>query len=187
MALSATLSLAAAAHGQGPGPAAAGSPAIYDGRVVELLTEQPIAGALVVFLWEFDGDYRVGREMFALREVLTDAAGRFRVDATAIEASAPPGARPARFLVYKPGYVASPRERGPEFGNPAARLREGRGVVALKPVKDLEERVEAYNTFAASTNRLAGDEIRRLWREELQYFMKHWPQTPGETPSGRQP
>ncbi len=189
------LALAGAAAGQQAAPAK-----VYQGRVVELLTERPIEGALVLVGWEAIVPSQGGEVLYALRELLTDATGAFRVEAGAIEAAAPPTALRPGLIVYKPGYVTVPRERSaPEFGIPVASLEARRGVIALKPVRDLEERSEAYNSFVAQTKRLQGDlgggtldQTQRLWREELVYLVRElggWvpgmPKKPD--PSGTQP
>lgn len=164
----------------------------YRGRVVELLTERPLQGALVIIAWEFDPHNDGGRTIFAFREILTDAAGQFVVEASAIETTPPPRTYPPRVLVYTPGYVTFPRERGRRFGRPAARFAGAGDVVALKPVRDAEERIEALNTFIASLERLPGrppdapsTESTRLMLEELAHFGIHPvpdPARPGDKP-----
>ncbi len=158
----------------------------YRGRVVELLTERPLPGALIIVVWESDRDDDGGRSVFALRETLTDAAGEFMVDASAIEAVPPPRAYPPRLLIYKPGYVTYPRERGRRFGVPASRFTGSGRVVQLKPVRDEEERAEAFNTFVASLGGFTGDpvggllsESARVFREELERFIREATQNPG--------
>jgi hypothetical protein len=159
-----------------PASRAAAPPRAYQGRVVELLTERPIEGALVVVGWQADHP-REGRVLYALREVLTDGNGAFGVEAGTIEGMAPEGALRPGLLAYKPGYVPVPREARAEFGIPVAWLEPRSGVIALKPVRDLDERVEAFNAFVGQTNGLTGnlgggtlDEIQRFVREELRYL-----------------
>jgi hypothetical protein len=150
----------------------------YEGRVVELLTERPIEGALVVVGWQADHP-REGRVLYALREMLTDGSGSFRVEVGAIEAAAPAGALRPGLIAYKPGYVPVPREPSAEFGIPVAWLQSRDGKIALKPVRDLEERMEAFNSFVEQTDGFTGDlgggtidQIQRLFREELRYLLE---------------
>jgi hypothetical protein len=137
----------------------------YRGRVVELLTEKPLEGALVLTIWERDEDG--DRVVVAVREVLTDAAGAFVVAATEIEGSLPPRAFPPRTLVYKQGYVTLPRELGPRFGVPARRFAGEGAVVALKPVRDGEEWTEAFHIFYRSVGRLRGERLPEALRQSL--------------------
>jgi hypothetical protein len=181
-----------ASHGQDPEPHLTGPQGPYRGRVVELLTEAPLPGALVVMAWEFDPASDGGRSLLALREARTDAAGEFSIDAAAIEAALPPRAFGPRFLVYKPGYVTYPREPGRRIGAPAARLTGRGSTVPLKPVRDAEERAEAFNALVSAVTRWVGatgadllPEYRQVFREELERFMREAPTPPAPTERAR--
>ncbi len=156
----------------------------YRGRVVELLTDKPLEGALVVTVWEQDQDG--DRAVVAAREVLTDATGAFGIDTSEIERSLPPRVFPPRTLVYKHGYVTLPREPGTQFGVPARRFTKEGAVVALKPVHDGEEWTEAFHAFYESLQRLRGDGLRerlpqseRVFAEGVRFFATELQRNPG--------
>jgi hypothetical protein len=156
----------------------------YRGRVVELLTEKPLEGALVLTVWEQDQDG--ARVVVAVREVLTDATGVFRIESTEIEGSLPPRVFAPRTLIYKHGYVTLPREVGALFGVPTRRFAGKDAVVALKPVRDGEEWTEAFHTFYESLQRLRGDGIRerlpqslRAFQEAVQFAVTELKRNPG--------
>jgi hypothetical protein len=147
--------------------------------VVELLTERPLADALVLFAWPYraDAEQHPPYRTFALRETVTDASGNFTIDATDIEASAPGGVLAPRMLVWKTGYVSLPREYGALFGVPVAWLAQRAGVIALKPVNGFEERMMAFNVALMSieerqSSMRAHDLLlyMRLAREEYEFF-----------------
>ena len=176
-----TLVVLAALVAPSTGPAVAGgetgdagrlAPGAYRGRVVELLTERPLEGAVVVFVWFWTPEQEEAWQGWAYRETLTDATGAFEIEASAIEAEMPAPARMPRLLVYKPGYATLPRERGERFGVPGSRLAAEGGIVALRPLTDLQERIDAFNLLMLSLSRLKGprgaarEDIGRLLREE---------------------
>lgn len=152
----------------------------YRGQVVELLTDKPLEDALVLVVWESDTGNDGGRDPFAYRELVTNTAGEFVVDATGIETALPPRTFPPRLLVYKPGYVTFPRQSSRfRFGAPTARFVRAGDVIPLKPAKDMEERAEALNTVAASLGgvpNLGPDnpfpESGRIMRAELEYLIR---------------
>lgn len=156
----------------------------YSGRVVELLTERPLEGALVVTVWERDRDGI--RTVVAAREILTDAAGAFQIESTELEATLPSRVFAPRTLVYKHGYVTIPRELGPRFGVPTRRFVGAGAVVALKPVRDGEEWTEAFHTFYRSVERLRGERLseflpqsERLYREGVEFVATELQRNPG--------
>jgi hypothetical protein len=155
---------------------------LYRGRVVELLTDTPLAGALVVFAWPRRSDSGHGppHRTHALRETVTDANGIFTIDAADIEASAPADALAPRMLAWKPGYISLPREYGARFGVPVAWLAQRGGIIALKPATGLEERVMAFNVAYMSveerqTSRRAIDLplLMHMAREEVAFFSRN--------------
>ena len=157
----------------------------YRGRVVELLTGQPISGVTVVILWEFinpqDGEQR---NVFALREALTDATGAFSVDASSIETNPPPRAFPPRVLIYKPGYASFPHEVRYPVGEPATPFAGTGMTVRLRLLRTQEDRIEAFNAFVMSVNGLRmtssgvsphGVSLERTFQvinQEFRYFME---------------
>jgi hypothetical protein len=162
----------------------------YRGQVVDLLSEKPIEGALVLIAWsmlEESGD----RRGVAFRELLTDASGRFVLDTAAIEARLPPRSLAPRVVIYKPGYGIFPREVRHPVGAPAARFTGTGGVVRLRSLRHEEDRVEAFNAFTralewlprppgvplTATLRLVDQELRHFGIEPVPPSAK-----PGGTP-----
>jgi hypothetical protein len=167
---------------QGPTPYLKGSQGPYRGRVVDALTGRPIKGALVIAVWKSEDVQIEGlRNDVAQREVLTDSAGEFVIDAAAIESSPPFLTLQPRFLILAHGHMPFPEDVG-AVGAPAAQFRGGGAVVKLRPTKTDEERVMSFNLLIASLNRVgAGDPgaaapgrkpevslLERFVREELQ-------------------
>jgi hypothetical protein len=153
--------------------------------VVELLTDRPLPGALVMFVWPqgAGGELGTGRLTFALRETITDATGTFVIDAADIEATAPVEALAPRMLVWKPGYVSLPREYGPRFGVPVAWLSQRGGIIALKPVSGFEERIMAFNVAVMSVEERQSSIrmedlplLMRLARDEFDFLARHGPE-----------
>jgi len=88
----------------------------YRAEVVDADSKAPLVGAVVVALWRRDRVYpfHIETENYAVREVVTDSDGRFVLDATDIEGSAPRRTRKPEFLIFKPGYGSFPRfQRAP--------------------------------------------------------------------------
>jgi hypothetical protein len=192
--------VAAGARGQAPDAFSApgdvpltgyGGP--YRGRVVELLTDRPLADALIVLLWDrAGGPGEDGRVSVAAREAVTDAGGGFVLDAPDVEAAPPAGAWAPRLILYKAGYVSLPRELEPGLGVPVAWLRERGGILALKPARDAEEQFTAFNVCFALTS--VRQEFRarfgapgssthwhRIMRAALQRFIDESKQAPDAT------
>lgn len=88
-----------------------GPPRPYRGKVVDAETGAPIAGAVVIAVWEREFTGAGGRlhEFYDAQEVLTDQAGEFVLDPTEIEGRAPFNALHPEFRIYKPGYGFYPR------------------------------------------------------------------------------
>jgi hypothetical protein len=184
IALALGLGLPLSARGQEADPPLTSPATPYRGRVVELLTGRPLADAWILFAWQrLTPDGSGAWVTYAIREALTDATGGFVVEAADIEAAPPAGARAPRMFVYRPGYTPVPPEHGARFGIPAAWLRDRGGALALKPVRDLEERSEAFNLFQAAPTRLLEDPAgirlppdlgayQRILREELGHLMQ---------------
>lgn len=158
--------------GQEPQQAPQTSYGVYQGQVVELSTNQSLPGAVVVVFWMTDDD-----TVFAMREVLTNAAGEFLVDASAVEA-VPRGQNfTSRILIYKPGYASFPTKFKIPPGSPANEFAGKRSIVMLRRLHDEDERVEAFNMFAMSVKRLGLFSSETSLKEsalvifrELEYF-----------------
>ena len=96
-------------------------PASYHGTVVDAESKAPLEGAVVVVVWRRKPVFAMdGPQYFHnAREVLTDAGGRFSIDAR-------PGIdwnpftyvlTPPRIVIVKPGYGAFPFEQvSPRYG-----------------------------------------------------------------------
>jgi hypothetical protein len=113
----------------------------YRGTVVDAETEAPLEGAVVVAVWRRERIYPLHSktEHYATREVLTDAAGAFVIDARQLEETVPARTLPPYFQIYFPGYgpllsgLFSPRgfqrgtfATGVTIGLPRLRTRQER-------------------------------------------------------------
>ena len=106
----------------------------YRGLILDSDTKAPLAGAVIVARWVRERVYpfQVNIEPYAVRETLTDFAGRFVMDAKDIEESAPPRTRKPEFLVFLPGYGSFPRGYTAPKGF-LAELFEGAGTTIELP------------------------------------------------------
>jgi hypothetical protein len=122
----------------------------YVGRIVDAETRRPLEAAVVVAMWErstftFPLQGHPNIVLYAVRETLTDADGRFVIDAKDVEAHAPRRTYRPVFQVYYPGYFAlahldftarggfgtpggfsDPLKREAQVGLPRATTREDR-------------------------------------------------------------
>lgn len=82
----------------------------YRGQVVDAETKAPLAGAVVVALWWRNRVYPFHSvaEHYAVRETVTDAEGRFWLDAKDVEEGAPRRTYHPEFLIFLPGYGSYP-------------------------------------------------------------------------------
>jgi hypothetical protein len=136
----------------------------YVGRVVDAQTRRPLEAAVVVAMWErttftFPLQGHPNVVLYAVRETLTDADGRFVIDAKDVERHAPGRTYRPVFQVYYPGYFAlahldfktrggfgtpggfsDPVNREVEVGLPRATTREDR----LRAVDDVYARLAPY-------------------------------------------
>ena len=82
----------------------------YRAQVVDAQTKAPLAGAVVVALWLRDRVYPFHSvsENYAVRETVTDADGRFVLDAKDVEERAPRRTYHPEFLIFLPGYGSYP-------------------------------------------------------------------------------
>jgi hypothetical protein len=83
----------------------------YRGRVIDANTKAPLAGAVFVALWRRDRVYplHTTTENYAVKEAVTDADGRFDMDARSLEEGAPRRTHRPEFVIFLPGYGAFPR------------------------------------------------------------------------------
>lgn len=118
-----------------------GPPRPYRGKVVDAETGEPVAGAVVIAVWDREWTGAGGRvpEFYDAREVLTDEAGDFVLDANDIETAAPYNTRWPDFRIYKPGYAFYPRYPSPETNLHKA-FRHEVSVVRLRRARTVEER-----------------------------------------------
>ena len=119
----------------------------YRGKVVDAETAEPIAGAVVIAVWDREFTGAGGRvpEFYDAREVLTDEAGDFVLDADDIETAAPYNTRWPVFGIYKPGYGFYPRYVSP-WQTLHRDLRSGQAIVRLRRLLTRQERLENLAT-----------------------------------------
>lgn len=106
----ALLPIGYASEASHPGPYLEGVHGPYRGRVVDAGTKQPIAGAVVVAVWQKEAVVRgIGTTVVhAAREVFTDSRGEFAMPYKEIERKPPPKTLRPTFLIFAPGYGAYP-------------------------------------------------------------------------------
>jgi len=120
------------------------------GRVVEVLTERPLEGVLVLIVWQNDAYQRPAAKIHAAREVLTDSTGAFAFDLEPELRTPPATVMPPRIVVYKPGYSMFPPSSQQWFGAELNRLAARKGVIELRPLGNLEDRTEVFNDMYAA-------------------------------------
>jgi hypothetical protein len=79
-------------------------------------------------------------ENHAVRETVTDAEGRFLLDARDVEEGAPPRTRRPEFLIFMPGYGSYPRMQVSPRGFSGGIFERSGTVVELPSLLDREER-----------------------------------------------
>lgn len=114
----------------------------YQGQVVDAETKAPLAGAVVVARWLQDRVYPVHMvaENYAVRETITDAEGRFFLDAKDVEERAPRRTRRPGFLIFLPGYGSYPKQHVSPTGFTGGMFERPGAVVELPRLVDREER-----------------------------------------------
>jgi len=114
----------------------------YRGQVVDAETKAPLAGAVVVVRWLQDRVYPVHMvaENYAVRETVTDAEGRFFLDAKGVEERAPRRTRRPGFLIFLPGYGSYPKQHVSPTGFTGGIFERSGTIVELPRLADREER-----------------------------------------------
>lgn len=121
----------------------------YRGQVVDAETKAPLFGAVVVVRWIRDSVYpfHMVAENYAVREVVTDAEGRFLLDVKDVEDGAPRRTRRPGFLIFLPGYGSYPKQHVSPRGFSGG-IFEGSGtIVELPRLEDREERRKHLGSF----------------------------------------
>ena len=114
----------------------------YQGQVIDAETKAPLAGAVVVVRWLQDRLYLVHMvaENYAVRETITDAEGRFFLDAKDVEERAPRRTRRPGFLIFLPAYGSYPKQHVSPTGFTGGVFERPGMIVELPRLVDREER-----------------------------------------------
>jgi len=114
----------------------------YRGQVIDADTRAPLVGAVVVAYWPRDRifPFHSVMEHYAVREVLTDADGRFVINSEEIEERAPKLTLYPSFLIFMPGYGAFPRLQKAPTGFTGGIFEGSGAVVELRRLEDREDR-----------------------------------------------
>jgi hypothetical protein len=114
----------------------------YRGQVVDAQTKAPLTGAVVVALWRRNRVYPFHSvsENYAVRETVTDAEGRFFLDAKDVEEGAPRRTYHPEFLIFQPGYGSYPRKYVSPTGFTGGIFERPGTIVELPRLGDREER-----------------------------------------------
>jgi hypothetical protein len=126
----------------------------YRGRVVGAGTGRPLAGAIVVAVWQREKK-RVEEDLFiGTREAATDEDGAFIIDGTSVETSPPPQTRKPWFLVFARGYTALYPSVASPGGVRSSRLQRAGATIELEPACSPQEREEALALFLDALDHL---------------------------------
>jgi hypothetical protein len=114
----------------------------YRGQVVDAETKAPLAGAVVVVHWRRDRVYPFHSvsENYAVRETVTDAEGRFILDAKDVEEGAPRRTYHPEFFIFQPGYGSYPKKYVSPRGFTGGIFERSGTVVELPRLEGREER-----------------------------------------------
>ena len=114
----------------------------YRGQVIDAETKAPLAGAVVVALWWRNRVYPFHSvaEHYAVRETVTDAEGRFLLEAKDVEEGAPRRTYHPEFLIFQPGYGSYPRKYVSPRGFTGGIFERPDTVVELPRLADREDR-----------------------------------------------
>jgi hypothetical protein len=146
----------------------------YRGQVVDAETKAPLAGAVVVALWWRNRVYPFHSvaEHYAVRETLTDAEGRFWLDAKDVEEGAPRRTYHPEFLIFQPGYGSYPKKHVSPRGFTGG-IFEGLGtVVELPRLEGREERRKhlllfSHGDFSDKPLKEVPELVRRINAERI--------------------
>ena len=124
----------------------------YRGRVIDAGTKQPLAGAVVVAIWDRRKVqlFNATTVFYEAREVLTDANGEFILHAEDIEGSAPSQTLRPRFVIFLPGYGPYPAFQSPLQGVTGQNFEGAGATVELPRLKSREERVRVVGSLPPS-------------------------------------
>jgi len=139
----------------------------YRGQVIDADTKAPLAGAVVVAMWTRDRVYPLHsvNERYAVREVLTDADGRFVLDAKDVEEGAPSRTRHPEFRIFTPGYGAFPRYQRSPRGFTGGIFWGSGAIVELPPLESRQDRIDnLYTVVPHNFSPSPFDEIPLLTR-----------------------
>jgi hypothetical protein len=114
----------------------------YRGQVIDAETKAPLVGAVVVALWWRNRVYPFHSvaEHYAVRETVTDAEGRFLLDAKDVEEGAPRRTYHPEFLIFQPGYGSYPKKYVSPRGFTGGIFERPDTVVELPRLADREDR-----------------------------------------------
>jgi len=116
----------------------------YKGQVIDADTKAPLAGAVVLALWTRDRIYPLGsvNERHAVREVVTDADGRFLLEARDIEEHAPRRTHRPEFAIFLPSYGSFPRYQRAPRGFTGGIFEGAADTVELPRLETRQQRLE---------------------------------------------
>lgn len=124
----------------------------YRGQVVDAETKAPLAGAVVVLQWRRDRVYPFHSvsENYAVRETVTDAEGRFLLDAKDVEERAPRRTYHPEVFIFQPGYGSYPKQYVSPRGFTGGIFERSGTVVELPRLEGREERRKHLFLFGPS-------------------------------------
>ncbi len=127
-----------------------GSHGPYRGRVIDAETREPLAGAVVVAIWE-----RVKVQLlhsstvfYNTREVLTEASGEFVLHAEDVERGAPHQTLRPFFIIFFPGYGSYPGYQIAPKGFLGGIFEDAGATVELPRLRTREERREHLSSIS---------------------------------------
>jgi hypothetical protein len=121
----------------------------YRGQVIDAETKAPLAGAVVVALWRRNRVYPFHSvsENYAVRETVTDAEGRFVLDAKDVEEGAPSRTYHPEFLIFQPAYGSFPSNYAAPTGFIGGIFERPGAVIELPRLESRDARRRNLRTF----------------------------------------
>jgi hypothetical protein len=157
----------------------------YRGQVIDAGTKAPLAGAVVVALWRRNRVYPFHSvsENYAVRETLTDAEGRFVLDAKDVEEGAPSRIYHPEFLIFQPEYGSFPSNYVAPLGYIGGIFERAGAVVELPRLESRDARrknLRAFDPYGYSETPFKDlpEMMRRLNAESISVGLD--PYTPGK-------